>query len=191
VGPDWPLMHDPVELYSYPEALMVGRELERLNYHWLEEPFRDYDLGRLKKLSEDLDLPVLALEKIPGGAYSAAQYIAAGACDIVRNGQHMGGITGMIKVAHLAEAHGMNAEPVSEGPCFGFVHLQVDGATSNAEFFETSDRALEHHGQTARAIGVLNPPTVEKGYVAIPCGPGLGIELDRDRAENVTVEVFK
>jgi L-alanine-DL-glutamate epimerase-like enolase superfamily enzyme len=191
VGPDWPLMHDPVEQYTYPEALMVGRELERLNYYWLEEPFRDYDLGRLKRLSDSLDLPILALEKMPGGAYSAAQFIAAGACDIVRNGQHMGGITGMIKVAHLAEAHGMNAEPVSEGPCFGFAHLQVDGATSNAEFFETGYRAIVTHGDLARSVGVLNPPTCENGFVAIPDGPGLGIELDRDRAENVTVEVYK
>ena len=84
----------------------------------------------------------------------------------------------------------MNAEPVSEGPCFGFAHLQVDGATSNAEFFETGDDALARIGETARAIGILNPPELEGGLVAIPEGPGLGIQLDRDRAENATVEVY-
>jgi L-alanine-DL-glutamate epimerase-like enolase superfamily enzyme len=125
------------------------------------------------------------------GGQSLAQYIAAGACDIICNGQHMGGTTGMVKVAHLAEAHGMNAEPVSEGPCFGFVHLYVDGATSNAEFFETSDRALAAADNVARAIGVLNPPMVEKGYVSIPDGPGLGTGFDREHAEDVTVEVFQ
>lgn len=190
VGPDWILMHDPVEQYSLQEALYVGRELERLNYYWLEEPFRDYELGKLKKLADSLDLAILALEKIVGGVYSVAQFIEAGACDIVRNGQHMGGITGMIRVAHVAEAHGMNAEPVSEGPCFGFVHLQVDGATPNAEFFETGDDALESRGALAKAVGILNPPKCEGGFVAIPDGPGLGIEFDRDRAENATVEVY-
>jgi L-alanine-DL-glutamate epimerase-like enolase superfamily enzyme len=190
VGPDWPLMHDPVEQYTYTEALTVGRELDRLHYYWLEEPFRDVELGKLKRLANSVDTPILALEKIVGGVYSVAQYIQAGACDIVRNGQHMGGITGMVRVARLAEAHGMNAEPVSEGPCFGFVHLQVDGATSNAEFFETADHALARLAQVARTVGVLNPPQLEDGFVAIPDGPGLGIELDRDRAEDATVEVL-
>jgi L-alanine-DL-glutamate epimerase-like enolase superfamily enzyme len=190
VGPDWILMHDPVEQYTLAEALYVGRELERLGYYWLEEPFRDYELGKLKKLADSLDLHVLALEKIVGGVYSVAQFIDAGACDIVRNGQHMGGITGMVRVARLAEAHGMNAEPVSEGPCFGFVHLQVDGATSNAEFFETGDDALARHAQTAHSIGISNPVECHDGFVAVPPGHGLGIELDRDRAEDVTVEVY-
>jgi Enolase C-terminal domain-like/Mandelate racemase / muconate lactonizing enzyme, N-terminal domain len=46
VGPDFKLMADPVAAYSYEEALRVGRELERLNYYWLEEPLFDSGMYR-------------------------------------------------------------------------------------------------------------------------------------------------
>ena len=41
VGPDYLLMTDPVGDYTINEAVTVGRQLERLNYKWFEEPFRD------------------------------------------------------------------------------------------------------------------------------------------------------
>ena len=37
------LISDPVAEYSLEEAVRVGRDLERLDYHWFEEPFRDYE----------------------------------------------------------------------------------------------------------------------------------------------------
>ena len=43
VGPDFKLMADPVAAYSHEEALRVGRELEKLNYYWFEEPLFDVD----------------------------------------------------------------------------------------------------------------------------------------------------
>ena len=51
VGPDFKLMADPVAAYSYEEALRVGRELERLNFYWLEEPLPDVNFHGLKKLA--------------------------------------------------------------------------------------------------------------------------------------------
>src|SRR5262245_35032247 len=38
-GNDYVLMSDPVAEYSLHEAVRVGRDLEKLNYHWFEEPF--------------------------------------------------------------------------------------------------------------------------------------------------------
>ena len=37
LGDGFTLMHDPVQIYTYPEAVQVGRALEELNYKWLEE----------------------------------------------------------------------------------------------------------------------------------------------------------
>ena len=36
VGPDIELMHDPVAVYNFEEALKVGRVLEDLDYRWFE-----------------------------------------------------------------------------------------------------------------------------------------------------------
>ena len=86
MGDDFILLHDPVESYTYTEAVQIGRELEKLNYKWIEEPLQDYDIMGLKKLCDHLDLPVLTLEwigHIGGQPYQTAPYIALGAADIV------------------------------------------------------------------------------------------------------------
>ena len=44
VGDDFILMTDPVGDYTLDEAIRVGRQLEKLNYKWFEEPFRDFEL---------------------------------------------------------------------------------------------------------------------------------------------------
>ena len=108
VGDDFLLMHDPVESYTYLEAVKIGRALERLNYSWIEEPLQDYDLMGLKKLCDTLDLPVLALEwigYIGGQPFNTSAYLALQAVDIAR--QRGVGITGQIKQAQLAESFGV------------------------------------------------------------------------------------
>ena len=108
VGDDFLLFHDPVESYTYEEAVRVGRAMEKANYEWIEEPLQDYDIMGLKKLCATLDLPVLTLEwigAIGGQPYNTAPYLALQAADIVR--QRGIGFTGQIKQAQLAETFGV------------------------------------------------------------------------------------
>ena len=62
VGPDYLLMTDPVGDYTINEAVTVGRQLERLNYKWFEEPFRDFELYKYTELCRTLDIPIAATE---------------------------------------------------------------------------------------------------------------------------------
>ena len=66
VGDDMVLMHDPVQQYSVEDAIVVGRGLGELNYLWIEEPLQEFDINGLKRLSDAIDLPVMALESIQG-----------------------------------------------------------------------------------------------------------------------------
>ena len=84
VGDEMVLMHDPVQQYSVEDAIVVGRRLGELNYLWIEEPLQEFDINGLKRLSDAIDLPVMALESIQGNPYLAAPYLANGAIDIVR-----------------------------------------------------------------------------------------------------------
>ena len=58
VGPDYLLMSDPVGDYTLNEAVTVGRQLEKLNYKWFEEPFRDFELYKYTELCRVLDIPL-------------------------------------------------------------------------------------------------------------------------------------
>ena len=108
LGDDFILLHDPVESYTCLEAIKIGRILEECNYTWMEEPLQDYDLMGLKKLSDALDLPILALEWIGhlgGEPFNASPFLALQAVDMLR--QRGVGITGSMKLAQMAEGFGV------------------------------------------------------------------------------------
>jgi L-alanine-DL-glutamate epimerase-like enolase superfamily enzyme len=186
VGPDFHLMHDCVQNYHYIDALKVGRVLEECEYTWFEEPLRDFDLLGLKKLSAELEVPVAATEYLPGSAFSTSQLVAQQAVDIVRASiPWRGGITDLLKIARLAEAFGLNCEVTSVGVGHGFVHAHVLGAIRNCRFFE---------GWKLGSLGgeplIQNPLQIAQGYVEVPTGPGLGMELDWEAVEKHTEQVI-
>jgi len=188
LGDDFTLMHDPVQIYTYPEAVKVGRALEELEYKWLEEPLQEHDIGMLKKLCETLDIPIAASEWVFGGAHHVATLLSQNAADIVRGDAVVsGGITGLMKVAHVAEAFGVQCEVHERGPAFCFAHAHALAAMANCEFFELN--AVDPAAPTASVL-VKNPVKVEDGHIVVPQGDGLGIELDWDELEKRTVEVL-
>ncbi|NKB71995.1 MAG: mandelate racemase [Candidatus Latescibacteria bacterium] len=186
VGPDFHLMHDAVQTYTYPQAIRVGRALEEQDYFWFEEPLRDYDLMGLKKLSDALDIPVAAAEYLPGSAFSTAQMLAQQAVDIVRASvPWRGGITDMLKIARLAESFGVNCEITSKGTGFGFVHAHVIGALRNCTYFEATAT-----GSQGGEPLLKNPLHISDGHLPVPQGPGLGLELDWAAVEKDTTTVL-
>lgn len=188
LGPDYTLMHDPVQTYTYPEAVRVGRALEELNYKWLEEPLQEYDILAYKRLCETLDIPIAAAEWVFGGPHAVATRLAMGAADIVRGDAVVsGGITGLLKVAHVAEGFGVNCEVHERGPLFCFAHAHALAAISNCEFFELN--GVDPNSPTDAPV-LVNPVQVEDGYLIVPQGPGLGAELDWDEVDRRTVEVL-
>ena len=185
VGPDFYLMHDCVQRYTFTEALRVGRCLEEQDYYWFEEPLRDFDLMGLKKLSDSLDIPIAAAEYLPGTIYSTSQLLAQQAVDIVRASvPWRGGITDMIKIARLAEAFGVNCEITSVGAMHGFVHAHVLGAIKNCAFFEGWKL-----GSQGGEPFIKNPLFLTDGHLSVPQGPGLGVELDWGEIEKQTERI--
>jgi L-alanine-DL-glutamate epimerase-like enolase superfamily enzyme len=184
-GPDCILMSDPVGEYSLEEAIRVGRDLERLNYHWFEEPFRDFELQKYAKLAAALDIPIAGTETTRGGPWGVAQAIALGAVDIVRaDVSWKAGVTGTLKIAHLAEAHGMRCEVhCTTMGLMDIANLHVSCAIRNCEYFE-----LLVPEEPFR-FPMKNPyPIDENGIAHVPQNPGLGVELDWDLIDKTCVE---
>lgn len=178
VGDDFLLLHDPVESYTYNEAVQVGRQLERLHYTWIEEPLQDYDLLGLQKLCATLDLPVLALEwigAIGGQPFQTAPYLALRAADIVR--QRGVGITGQIKQAQLAEGFG----------------AQVHGGDPHAVLAVANDPLFEAMGLTAAPpedrLDCRGNLVVAAGHMSIAWRPVRPAEPDWDGMAREAVSV--
>jgi L-alanine-DL-glutamate epimerase-like enolase superfamily enzyme len=179
VGDDVPLMLDPFHFYSRDQALYLGRELEKLNFHWLEEPMDEHSMSSYVWLADQLDISILGPETAGGGIYTRAEWIVRGACDIARGGVgDVGGITPLMKIVHLAESFGMAME-VHGG---GAGNLQVLGAMGiPGEFYE---RGLLHpfvdydtpEPWTRSRLDAMD----KEGYVQLPQSPGLGQDIDFD-----------
>lgn len=185
VGPDFPLMADPVATHSYEEALRVGRFLESLDYRWFEEPVYDYDLHSLVKLRQKLDIPIAGTETLAGGAHSTAQFIASGAVDIVRtDASWRGGITSSLKTARLAEAFGMSCElhtTIYHPLELANLHLAL--SMTNTEWLELLYPVEDY------TFGLATPLDIRDGYAYAPTAAGLGADYDWDAIDAATVEV--
>ena len=166
VGPDIALMYDGSAGFNPYESLYLGRALEEADYYWYEEPMREFSISAYRRLAEDLDIPVLAAETSDGAHYNVADFILHGAADMVRTSVHYkGGITGALRVAHLADAFQMTAEVHGGGPA----NLAICLAIRNNTFYES--------------LVVSNPIDVEpgidnEGYIHAPTLPGVGFDID-------------
>lgn len=183
VGPDMDLMSDPVAEYTINQAISVARHLEDLNYYWFEEPFRDFEVSKYKKLRDKVDIPIVGTETTRGGPWGIAEAIKADAVDIVRaDVSWKAGITGTLKACHLAEAHGLNCEihTTTMGP-MDMANLHVACAVRNSEYFELfvpEDKFQVPMKQTyAEFID-------DAGMIHAPAGHGLGVEIDWDLVDN-------
>ena len=102
------------------------------------------------------------------------------AADIVRaDVSWKDGITGTLKIAHLAEAFGLNCEiHTTTMNYMDLVNLHVSCAIKNCEYFEYF---VPEENYTLPMKGKL--PIDEHGIIHVPQGPGVGAELDWDLIE--------
>jgi len=182
VGPDAELMFDGSAGWDFVDSLKFGRVLEGEGYHWYEEPMREHDIPSYVKLTRELDIPILACETPDGAHWNAATWIAMGALDMMRTSvSFKGGLTGALKVAHLAESHGMRAQVHG----MGWANAHLCAAIPNNDFYEN----LVIDEAQIRDTTVTSVPPVVDGHISLPTTPGLSPPMDWDRIEKVATAI--
>jgi L-alanine-DL-glutamate epimerase-like enolase superfamily enzyme len=175
VGDDYTLMLDSTWSYRYPDAVRVGRAIERLGFLWYEDPLNEEDIYSYVKLRQKLDIPILATEYPTGDIGSYTAWLTERATDYLRGDIPVkGGLTTMLKTAHLAEAFHMNYEVHHGGNSLNnLAQLHFACAIPNTTHFEV----LLPHG--AHKYGLLNDIAIGKdGLAHCPQVPGIGGEID-------------
>ncbi|AXG06113.1 mandelate racemase [Haloplanus rubicundus] len=186
VGSEMDLMHDPAcELETFADALQLGRALDEEGFYWYEDPFRDGGISghAHRKLRQKLDTPILQTEHVRGLELKS-DFAAGESTDFLRaDPEYDGGITGAMKIAHVAEGFGIDVEFHAPGPA----QRHCIAATRNTNYYEL---ALVHP-----EAANTQPPVYEGDYsdmidtvdadgcVSVPEGPGLGVEYDWDYIE--------
>ncbi len=186
VGPDFTLMIDPVGVYTREEAIKVGRAIQDLGYIFFEDPLPTKDIEGLVELCRDLDVPVHIGEFLDS-IYDFPEYIRRGATDAVRFiVDNIGGITGGMKVARMAECFEMECAPHNWGNVYYHaVHFHCELAMPNNVWFEMTVPL----GSSDLAFIKDKIRIDSEGYVNAPTKPGLGYEIDRDALDKFTVSI--
>ncbi|MCX5085083.1 enolase C-terminal domain-like protein [Streptomyces sp. NPDC056121] len=164
VGDDIPLMYDGSAGFDLADSVYVGRALGEAGYLWYEEPMREFSVTAYRWLAERVDVPLLVAETSDGAHMNVGDFIAAGAADRVRtSAQYKGGITGALRIAHLAESYQLRAEVHGSG----VVNAHLCMAIPNTTYYES----LVYTNPVVR-----EPSVAADGQVHAPTAPGIGFD---------------
>ena len=185
-GDDFTLLMDPVGVYTRQEAMTVGRAIEQLGFVAFEDPIPTSDIEGYVELCHALDIPVHCGEFV-FSPYDYAERVRRGAVDVVRFiVDNVGGITGGMKIAAMAELFGLECAPHNWGDTLDHaVHFHCELAMPNNVWFETTIP----QGVYDRAYMKDRIRVSPDGYVYAPTKPGLGYEIDRHVLDNITKKV--
>jgi mandelate racemase len=161
IGPDVTLMVDFNQSLTVAEALRRGRMIdEEGGVLWIEEPVRADDFAGNARIAREVATPVQIGENFMGPE-QMVQALAAGACDYVMpDAQRIGGVTGWMRAAALAQGAGMEMS----SHLFPEVSCHLLAVTPTCHWLEFVDWA---------APVLQEPLAVKNGMVAIPEKPML------------------
>ena len=165
-----------------PMAKVLIRELEPFHLMFLEEPVLSEHLDSVLDTLRATPTPIALGERLYS-RWDVKRVLASGAVDILQPDPcHSGGITETRKIATMAEAYDVAiALHCPLGPIALAACLQLDAVSYNA-FIQEQSLGI-HYNQDNDLLDYVADRSVftyEDGMVAIPDGPGLGIEIDED-----------
>ena len=165
-----------------PMLKAVIRELEPLKPMFIEEPLLSEHADALRDVAAWSSVPIALGERL-FSRWDFKPILQNGYVDIIQpDASHAGGITETRKIAAMAEAYDVALAlhcplgPISLATC-----LQLDAVCQNAAIQEQSLR-IQYNTNNELTDYVLNPEVFRftNGYVAIPTGPGLGLEMNEE-----------
>lgn len=163
-----------------PMAKVLLTELEPYRLMFIEEPVLPEHVDTFLGPMANTSTPIALGERL-FSRWDVKAILASGAVDIIQpDPSHAGGITETRKIATMAEAYDVAvALHCPLGPIALAACLQIDACTPNA-FIQEQSLGI-HYNTGNDLLDYLTDPAVftySDGFVAIPPGPGLGIELD-------------
>ncbi|MBI1337022.1 MAG: hypothetical protein GC164_08680 [Phycisphaera sp.] len=192
VGPDVSIRADANRGYTVEEAIELCHLAEKyhVNLELLEQPVDPCDLPGMARVCRETNIPIEADESCfgPGDAAAVVREKAADVLNIKLG--KAGGFLNAMRIDALAHAAGLDCVI---GTAFG-LGLGIAGKLHLASAMERFTGAVEFtelglHGPLlkGRWDKDLALPLDEDGCLPVPTGPGLGVELDHDQVEHVTV----
>ncbi len=173
IGPDAVLMVDASCPWTVEQAIAMARQLRPYNLLWLEEPlWPPEDYGGMARLKAEGGIPVAAGENA-GTLADIAQLLGTAGVDYVQPSiTKIGGVSAMRQIADMARQRGAKIAPHS--PYFG------PGLIATIHFAASLPERppIERFFLDLDASPLGNLVDAPGGFMRVPDGPGLGINVD-------------
>jgi len=177
-GPEIGLAVDCHGRLNLKTALRLCRELEDLDLMFIEEPVPPENVDVFAILHRETSIPIAAGERW-ATIHGVREFVERNVVDVLQcDLVNCGGITGMKKIAALAEAHYIGLAPHNpNGPIATLMNLQFAASIPNYSILETigSDADWKLFGDLLH-----NDVKLEDGALRVPCAPGYGILLNEE-----------
>ncbi|MXX92017.1 MAG: galactonate dehydratase [Chloroflexi bacterium] len=158
------------------ESIWLGRRLEQFNPFFYEDPMLPDSPARMAEVQAQCNIPIATGERFTT-IFEYQQLLENGGCAYVRPDLCLcGGLSGCKKVAAMAEAQHVKViphnplSPVSTAAC-----VQLDACIPNFALQEYTGES-----EPPKSELLVEPLELIDGYLTVPEGPGLGIELNED-----------
>jgi len=172
-GPEVDIAIDFHGAVSPQTAKLLIKALEPHQPWFVEEPVQCQDVEAMADIARGTHLPIATGERV-FTKWGFREVLEKRAASILQPDLcHAGGITEVRLIAGMAEAHYVPIAPHNPlGPISLAAGLQIAASIPNFLCQE----------QATLGVGYLKEPfKVKAGYLDVPTGPGLGIELDEEK----------
>jgi galactonate dehydratase len=165
-----------------PMAKQLAKALEPLGLLFIEEPLLSENPEGLAQLAQLVSTPIALGERLHS-RWDFKPFFEAGAVDIIQPDlSHCGGILEARRIAAMAEAYDVAVAPHCPlGPLALAACLQVAATAPNVALQEMSIGIHYNVGGDLYTFCKDPAPlTATGGWLAVPQGPGLGVDIDED-----------
>jgi mandelate racemase len=165
IGDRATLMCDFNQRLTVNEAIRRAHALDGEGLYWIEEPVRHDDYEGYARIAAEAATPIQTGENLVD-TFEMARAIALRSLDFVMpDVQRIGGVTGWLRAAALAHAHGIEIS----SHLFPEFSVHLLGVAPTCHWLEFMDWAVPL---------LQEPVRVKDGFASIPDRPGAGIQWD-------------
>jgi len=178
------IMIDIGKRYRLKSAMYIAKALEQLNIYWLEEPLPAEDYVGYKRLTESTTMRIATGEE-ESGRLAFARLINETHVDVIQpDMSRCGGLTEAKKIATMAADANIFCVPHAfKTGVLVAASIHLIASIPHAPFLEFSVTE-----SAIRKELLVNPFKQRDGFVEVPQGPGLGVELNTDIIEKYGIK---
>ena len=165
--------------FDVPTAVRIGKELEKFDVHWFEEPISPNDFEGLAEVRRRIRVAVSAGERIYSRMHFKTFFNMACVDFAQPDVSHVGGIGELRKIAAMAETYHIPICPHNpSGPVANAATLQVAACCPNLYLLETMASDVPIRRKIAQET-----LRMENGHMILTEAPGLGVDIDEKEIE--------